>query len=222
MLRGAKLGSALALHAATVLGREGDDVILRVGHGAPYSIHPAYVVTLRRARLGRETPVIAAYRERLSHAVVKGLARDRVVVRYTDLGFKLGDQKLKLDKIGVLTPGVAAPGGYAVYRAEHEYRHVLLVSEAVHADGKRRWLAIGHGGESLLLESNLVTPLPVARFVPKVGSSLLAAWRGTMVLATVEDVDRPGLYRVARPRTSPTLLLGPGMIMPPQDGAEKR
>ena len=222
MLQGAKLGSSFALRAATVLGRDGDDVVLRVGNGAPYNIHPAYVVSLRRARVGRETPVIAAYRGSLHHGVVKGLWRDKVVVRYTDLGFKLPDQKLEVDKIGVLSVGVATPGGYAVYRAEHEYRHVLLVSEATHDDGKRRWLAVGHSGETLLLDADQVSALPAARFSPKVGGTVLAAWQGTMVPGTVQDLDRPGLYRVARPRTGPTLLLGPGMIMPPGEAAEPR
>ena len=90
---------------------------------------------------------------------VKGFMRDRVVVRYTDLGFKIPDQKLERDRVGVLAGGLT-PGAYAVHRTEREARHVLLVSEATHPGGKRMWLTLGYSGEARLVESAALTGLP--------------------------------------------------------------
>jgi hypothetical protein len=213
MLARARVGSSLVLRAATVEGREGDDLVVRVGTGIPYPVHPAYVVVPRPGRMGRGTPVFAAYRGVLRHGVVKNLSLDRVVVRYTDLGFKLADQKLVPARVGVLAPGVLMPGGQAVARQDGELRHVQLVSTGVHSDGKKRWLVIGHLGEAQLVEETALVPLPARRFRAKVGTTVLAAWRGTMVPAKLLTIDRPGLFTVKRARTARRLLVGPGMLM---------
>ncbi|MBW2454768.1 MAG: hypothetical protein JRI68_09665 [Deltaproteobacteria bacterium] len=213
MLRQARVGSSLVLEAATVKGREGDDLVVRVGTGRAYPIHPAYVVVPRRGRMGRGTPVFAAYRGVMRHGVVKHLSLDRVVVRFTDLGFKLGDQKLVTERVGVLEPGTLMAGGRAAVLLDGVRAHVQLVSAGVHRDGKRRWLVLGARGEAQLVEEGALTPLPARRFKPKIGATVLAAWRGEMVPAKLVSLDRPGLYTVKRQRTSRRLLVGPGMIM---------
>ena len=142
-----------------------------------------------------------------------GLRRDRVMVQYTDLGFRLGDQRLAPDRIGVLTDGLE-PGAYAAYRADQEYRHVQLVSGGRHADGKKLWFAIENEGQIRLIDEAQLVALPRPRFKPKKGSTVLAAWRGAMVRATVRDLERPGLYTVKRPRSGAPLLVGPDMMMP--------
>jgi len=213
MVRSAKLGSAFLLSMATFLAMEGSDYVVRVGYGEPYQVHPGYVVVPKPGRFRRGAVVFAGYRDRLHHGVVTGLRRDRIMVQYTDLGFRLGDQRLAPDRIGLLKGGLE-PGTYAAYRAEQEYRHVLLVSGALHPDGKKLWLAIEHEGEIRLLDEASLIPLPRPRFKPKKGSVVLAAWRGAMVRATVRDLERPGLYTVKRPRSGAPLLVGPDMIMP--------
>jgi len=213
MLRQARVGSSLLLRAATVEGREGSDLLVRVGTGIAYPIHPAYVVVPRRGRMGRGTPVFAAYRGVLRHGVVKHLSLDRVVVRFTDLGFKLGDQKLLTDRVGVLEPGNLMAGGQAAAQLGDGLIHVQLVSAGVHRDGKRRWLVLAARGEAKLVTEDVLTPLPIRRFKPKIGAPVLVAWRGQMVPAKLLAIDRPGLYTVKRQRTSRRLLVGPGMIM---------
>jgi hypothetical protein len=213
MLAKARQGSSLRLEAATVKGREGDALVVRVGTGVPYPVHPAYVVVPKLGRMGRGTPVFAAYRGVLRHGVVKNLSLDRVVVRYTDLGFKLGDQKVVRSRIGVLQPGKLMAGGQAVAPQGDELRHVQLVSSGAHSDGKKRWLAIGHRGEALLLEESALIPLPPRRFKPKLGATVLVPWRGIMVPGKLVSRDRPGLFTVKRERTARRLLVGPGMIM---------
>ncbi len=220
MLAQARQGSSLVLRAATVRGREGNDLVVRVGTGIPYPVHPAYVVVPRPGRMGRGTPVFAAYRGVLRHGVVKNLSLDRVVVRYTDLGFKLGDQKLVRQRIGVLQPGRLMAGGQAVARQGGQLHHVQLVSVGVHSDGKKRWLVIGHGGAAQLVEETALIALPPRRFKAKLGTTVLAAWRGGMVPAELLALDRPGLFTVKRQRTSRRLLVGPGMIM--EAGTAKR
>jgi hypothetical protein len=217
MLAAAKPGHLLALHAAHVVRVEGDLWVVREGHGEAYIIHPAYVVVPKPGRFARETPVIAAYRGRLHHGVVKHLLRDRVVVRFTDLRFRLGDQKLDPTRVGVTGPGLS-PGGHAVYPTESGLAHVLLVSRGDHPDGKARWLTIGYGGAAELIDEERLRPLPVGgRFRPRVGDTVRAAYRGTMVMATLREIDRPGWYTVKRERAGAPLLIGPTEIMPAGD-----
>jgi hypothetical protein len=212
MLRGARLGTAMKLTAATVVSREGDNLVVTVGFGAPYQIHPAYVVVPRRGRLGNQSYVIATYDGELHHAVVKNLIGDKVNVRFTDLGIKTPDQVIDPAGVGLLGAG-PSPGGYAVLLAEHEYSHVLLVSAALVA-GKRRWLVLRYTGETELVPEEKLRALPVPRFTPRVGASVLAAWRGTMVRAEVKAIDSPALLSVTRARAGAPILVGPGMVMP--------
>ncbi len=208
MLETAEVGKALALEAATVLGRDGDDVVVRVGHGKSYPVNPHYLVVPRPGRFRRGAELIASYRGRMRHAVAKLLSRDKWVVQFTDLGFSLADQKLDPEVIGVLGEGLV-PGAFAVRRAAGEYRHVTLISAA-----GERWLVIGEDGISALVPADELTRLPRPRFAPKVGQEVLAAWRGSMVRAEVRALERPGLYTVKRPRAGAPLWVGPGQIMP--------
>ncbi|MEZ4440339.1 MAG: hypothetical protein R3B72_14675 [Polyangiaceae bacterium] len=214
MLDGAKLGSALMLEAGTVVGHEGAELVVRVGNGEPFQIHPGYVVVPKPGRFQRGAAVIASYNGRLHHGLVTSLRRDRVVVQFTDLGRKLGEQHLAHDRVGVLEGGLA-PGAFAVYRADQEYRHVLLVSSGAHADGKIRWLVLEHTGESRLLEQEQLTRLPEQRFKAKEDDEVFVAFRGSMVRAMVRSFERPGLYTVKRPRAGAPLVVGADMLMRP-------
>jgi hypothetical protein len=212
MLRGAKLGAAFVLRSASYLRREGSDYVVRVGFGKPYPIHPGYVVVPRPGRFRRGANVVAAHRGTLRHGVVTGLRRDRVLVQYVDLGFRLAPQRLAPSRIGLLGGGLE-PGAYAAYRADQEYRHVLLVSKGG-SRGKTQWLVLEHEGQTRLIDAAKLVTLPPSRFKPKKGSAVLAAWRGAMVRATVRDLERPALYSLKRPRAGAPLLSGPGMMMP--------
>lgn len=212
MLQGAKVGTAMKLAAAIALGREGENLIVQLEDGAPYPIHPAYVVVPVVGRLRNGNYVIASYKDTLHHAVVKNLVGNRVNVRFTDLGFKTSDMKLDPERVGLLKAGLA-PGGYAAHLAEHEYRHVLLVSASMVA-GKRRWLVLNHTGDTELVPDEKLRALPTARFNPRVGETVLAAWRGTMVRTQVKAVDAPSLLTVTRTRAGHALIVGPGMVMP--------
>jgi hypothetical protein len=214
MLEKAKLGSTLELHAAIVDGLDGNNVVVKMRGQANFSAHPGYVIVAKPGRIGMGTLLIAPYYGRLRHAVGKHLFRDKIVVRFTDLGRKPPDRKLSPNDIGVLPEGKLAPGGFAIHRDEHERKHVVLVSEAKHSDGKLRWLVLGYAGEAKLVESSQLEPLPPRRYRPKVGDNVLALWRGGMVPAKLRDIDHPGIYTVKRPRTGAPLTLGPGMIMP--------
>lgn len=208
MLASAAVGKAMLLASATVLGRDGDDLVVRVGYGESYAINPHYVVVPQPGRFRRGGELVASYRGRMRHAVAKLLSRDKVVVQFTDLGFKLADQKLDPDMIGVLAEGLV-PGAFAVHRDAGEYRHVTLVS----ATGEQ-WLVIGDDGIASRVAAAELTRLPRPRFDPKVGQEVLAVWRGTMVRAEVRGVERPGLYTVKRPRAGAPLWVGTGQIMP--------
>ncbi len=217
MLRGATLGRAMKLYSAKVLGREGELVQLRIGTGKPYLAHPAYMVQPKDGRLRRGAPLFAAYRGVLKHGVLRRMAPRRgIVVRFTDLGYRLSDQTLKRSRVGMLPAGLA-PGGYAVMRGDHSYEHVTLVSNTSSKDGKRRWLVFGYAGTSRLVPEDRLVALPPPRYRPRTGDEVLVAWRGTMVAARIRNVDLPGLFMVQRRRAGGALTVGPGMLMPAPD-----
>lgn len=217
VLQGAKEGSTLVLRAASVDGYDGANLILRQLRGQPYPIHPGYIVVPPKGgafwRYRRGAPVIATYRRQLRHGVVIAPRADRVIIRYTDLGVRLPDIGLSERELAPQREGLH-PGNYAVRRAAHDYEHVLLVSSAVHPDGRTRWLTLGHVGEARLFDEAELTAVPLA-FKPKAGDSVWVAWRGKMVGGVVKSVEDPGLYQVKRPRAGFPLTVGPGQLMKP-------
>lgn len=212
MLENARVGTAMKLAAATVYSREGENYVVQIGTGAPYQVHPAYMVIPRPGRFNRGSYIIASHGDELRHAVVKNRLADRVTVRFTDIGRKSPDQRLDPKRIGLLPAGLA-PGAYAAHLDEHEYRHVLLVSSSTVA-GKERWLVLRYGGETELVSADKLRALPVPRFKPRIGETLLAAWRGTLVRTQVTEIDQPGILTVTRARAGLPLFVGPGMVMP--------
>ncbi|MBM4357386.1 MAG: hypothetical protein FJ096_04675 [Deltaproteobacteria bacterium] len=219
MLASAKLGASLELRAARVEAMDGRDVIVRIGTGPAYSIHPAYVVAPRPGRVQRGTRVIAPHRERLRHGIVQRETRNHVFVRHTDVGVPLGDQAILPAELGVLGTGLE-PGAHALATTEPGKRLVVLVSSGAHPDGVVRWLALGAEGEAMLLAATDLTPAANAHNL-KPGASVVVAWRGEMVPATVRTVEPSGLVSVKRPRMGPALFVGPDMLLPaPEPSAE--
>ena len=211
ILAQARLGSTLTLRAATVAMMDGAEVIVRMAGAPSYNIHPGYLIVPKAGRMRRNARVIVNRRGRLRHGIVRNNLRKRVSIRYTDLGSKRPDRTVSVREVGLLPPGLH-PGGFAVYRAEQEHKHVLLVSAAAHPDGVRRWLVLGHNGEARLLEESKLSA-PPGRFAPKVGTEILVAWRGSMVPATLRRIDKPGLFTVRRARAGAPFMVGPGQIM---------
>jgi hypothetical protein len=219
MLASAKIGNSLELCAATVEGMDGHDVIVRIGHDAAFSIHAGYLVIPRQGRVQRGSRVIASYRERLRHAVVQRVVGKKVAVRFSDAAAYLGDQLLEADDLGVLGEGLE-PGAYALEPHARGFRHVLLVSSAIHVDGTKRWLVLGAAGEARLLAEKDLSLVPTASR-SKPGSAVLVAWRGEMVPGVLRSAETTGLYTVKRPRLGPLLVVGPDMVMPAPAGKEK-
>jgi hypothetical protein len=212
VLETARAGSSFVLHAATAEGVEGGNVIVHIGHDASYPVHPAYVLVPPHGTLRRGAAVLAPNRGQLGHAVVVAVKRDLVTVHYTDLGPGYGDQPLPARDVAPQGSGLA-PGNYAVVADGEVMRQVLLLSGGTHADGKRRWLALGYAGEASLIEEERLQPVPLD-FQPKVGAVVAVPWLGTMVPGRVTAVDPRGIYTVRRARVVPPLFLGPGMLMP--------
>jgi hypothetical protein len=213
MLAGAKLGSALALRAATVQGRDGENVVIDGRDGPPYKVHPAYVLPLvagKRPKL--EAPVIAEWAGALRHGVVRKYVKDKVVVRFTDTDDP-GDRTLALDHLMVQTDGFRA-GNYAVHRAGADYDHVLLVSALGADDGARSWLCIGYAGESSVVPESELVAVPVS-YTPKEGAKVWAEHLGRMREGVVKSVDRPGLLTIRFDRAGRTVVKGWGLVMPP-------
>jgi hypothetical protein len=208
MLTAAKIGVSLALVPAVVEGMDGHDVLVRVAHGLPYSLHPGYVVALKKGRWPRGARVIVRYHDRLRHGVVMRPVRDKIAVHLTDVASAQSDVEMLPDDLGLIGTGLE-PGAYALEKTAHDVRQVLLVSST----GRKEWLALGAYGEArLVAEANLKPEPDPSKLKP--GAAVLVAWRGELVPGTLHAALPNGLYAIKRARVAPPLLVGPDMVVP--------
>ncbi len=207
----AALGKTLVLRLSRVVGREGEQVLVRQPSGVPYAIHPAYVVPLRRGRFRRRGSVLAPRGGRMTHAVVRTFRRKKIVVQYTDVGLRLGQQAIARNQLGTLT-GALQAGGFAIHEDGPLRRHVTLVSKGTHRDGKVRWLVLSYGSVATLVEHERLRRLPRTRRL-KAGDDVLVAWRGLMTPGVIRKVEPSGLMSVKRPRFGGLTIAGPGMVL---------
>jgi hypothetical protein len=212
MLRGAKLGSTFVLHAARVVGRDGESLLVQTREGEPYKLHPGYVVPVpggtRRPGIGQ--PVIAEWAGVLKHGVFRAIKKERSVVRFFDAS-DTADRALA-DAILFRAEDGFRPGNYAAARIAGELRQVLLVSP-IEGESKR-WLALAHAGAATLIEETDLTAIPV-KWEPKEGAEVRAESLGRMRPGTVQSVDAPGLYTIKLERAGRPITVGWGSIMPP-------
>lgn len=218
MLRGAKLGSTFVLHAARVVGRDGDSLLVQTREGEPYKLHPGYVVPVptgaRRPGVGQ--PVIAEWAGVLKHGVFRATKKDRSIVRFFDAS-DTADRALD-DAILFRAEDGFRPGNYAAARAAGESRQVLLVSPI---DGEsKKWLALAHAGAATLVEETDLTAIPV-KWEPKEGAAVWAESLGRMRPGTVQAVDAPGVYTVKFERAGRPATVGWGALMPPLRGGPR-
>jgi hypothetical protein len=212
-LESLRLGSTLVLRRATVQGVDAGNVIVQRGRRPPYAVHPGYLIAPRVGRLRRGGYALVTYRGKLRHALVVAFKRERVTVRLTDAGARLGELKLAAREVFPQPSGLV-PGNFAVYRDEDGTQHALLVSSAEHADGKQRWLVLGYAAETRLVGQSKLQALPLGD-PPKSGAAVWVAWQGRMVPGRVTAVEAKGLFTVRRPRVAAPLLVGADHLMPP-------
>jgi hypothetical protein len=225
MLQGARLGSTLVLYAATVIGLEGDDLIIE-GKGTPsYKVAGAYVIPVPDdARLKPGDAVLTEWNGAMKHAVVIRQVKEKLSVRFTDMDARLGEVLLLPGKPTTATGASKAvrfvkqveglaPGNYAAFHDGENWRHVLLVAPAGEGD-KKRWFALGFGGAALVADEGDLKAIPV-KYSPKVGATVWAEWVGTLRKGTVQAVDDPGLFTVKFERAGRPATVGFGQILPP-------
>ncbi|KYG05133.1 hypothetical protein BE21_42745 [Sorangium cellulosum] len=226
MLAGAKLGSTLVLYAATVVGFEGDDLIVEGRGGPSYKVHPGYVVPVPDApRLRPHEPVLTEWNGVMKHGVVTRFVKDKIEVRYTDMDPRTPLAQLKGVRFVVQTEGLA-PGNFAAWKDGETWRHVLLVSRlggppaesgAVLTSlpsSSARWFALGYGGAALLADESALRPIPVKPRL-KLGASVWAEWVGALRPAVVQSAEETGLYTVKFERAGRPVTLGWGLLTPP-------
>ena len=85
MLDGAKLGSTLVLYAATVVGFDGDDLIIEGRGGPSYRVNGSYVIPVPDdAKVKPGDAVLTEWNGVLKHAVITKPIKDKIGVRSTD------------------------------------------------------------------------------------------------------------------------------------------
>lgn len=225
MLDGAKLGSTLVLYAATVIGIEGDDLIIEGRGGPSYKVNGSYVIPVPDdARLKPGDAVLTEWTGVLKHAVVTRFLKDKIGVRFTDLDARGGEVLLQGGRPTAATGQKASarfvkqaeglvPGNYAALHRGEEWLHVLLVSSAPDRDTKR-WFALGFGGAALVADEADLRPIPI-RFTPKIGAAVWAEWVGSLRRGTVQSSPDTGLFTVKFERAGRPATVGFGRILPP-------
>jgi hypothetical protein len=222
MLAGAKLGSTLVLYAATVVGFEGDDLIVEGRGGPSYKVHPGYVIPVPDgSRVRPRDPVLTEWNGVMKHAVITRFVKDRVEVRYTDMDARTPLGLLKGVRFVRQVDGLA-PGNYAAWKDGDAWRHVLLVSRLGGEPekpggapaGAARWFALGYGGAAVLVEETGLHPIPIQPQL-KVGASVWAEWVGTLRPAVVQSADETGLFTVKFERAGRPVTVGWGLLTPP-------
>ncbi|MFO0616481.1 MAG: hypothetical protein U0414_28065 [Polyangiaceae bacterium] len=211
MLRGAKLGSSLALRAVEVVAKDGDTIVVQGRDGPNYKVHTAYVIPVPpnfRPRVNG--PVLAEWAGQLRHGALRRMNMGSAVIRFTDTEDKT-ERTLKNGALIAQTDGFR-PGNFAGVREGDALKQVMLVSEL--GDGSRRWFALGYAGAAMLVDPVALVAVPV-NFEPKEGASVWGVWLGAYRPATIQDVDSPGLFTVRFDRTGRAVRLGWGSVMPP-------
>lgn len=227
MLAGAKLGSTLVLHAATVAGLDGDLLVIENKNGPSYKVHPAYAIAVPdSAGVRPGEPVITEHNGVLRHAVVKKHVKDRVTVRLTDGDSRIVELVLKNTRFIRQTEGLR-PGNFAALGDGETLRHVLLVSPFDDA-GEKKWLVLGAGGAAMIAPEASLEAIPI-KLQPRPATPVLAEHNGVLRKATITAASEPGVLTVKYERAGRPATLGWGFVMPlaqakptPDPGASSR
>ncbi len=213
MLSRARLGSTLVLYGATVAGLDGDDLVIEgQAGGASYKVGGAYVIPVPDGVKPRANDVVLTeWNGVMKHALVKRYVKDRVAVKFTDVGGRAPEALLKGVRWIVQVEGLV-PGNYAAYKQDGELRHVLLVSRS--DEPEARWFCLGFGGSAMVVNAADLVPIPI-KWKGKPGATVLAEWAGTMRKAALQSESEPGNFTVKFDRAGKAETVGYGMIMNP-------
>lgn len=211
MLRGARLGSSMALELATVSAIEGDDLVVEQQGTSAYRVHGAYVIPLpQKPRLRLHEPVLVERGGRLRHGVVTRFDRDAVVVRMTDGEAPFAEVAMR-DPFLAPQRESLAPGSFAARVTPEGAAQVLLVSSFVRGD-RKLWLALGQAGASQLVEESELVAVPV-KLEAKVGEVVWAETKGMFRRGAVEATPQRGLFTVRFERAGRPETVGWGSLL---------
>jgi hypothetical protein len=222
MLAAAHLGSTLVLYAATVVAREGDDVVIEGTSGPNYKVHAGYLIAVPdEVKLRPRDPVLAEWNGAMKHAVVTKVNKTSNTVRFTDVDGGAPETTLKTARVVRQVDGLH-PGNYAAMRDGADHKLVLLVSSWKEG-GTRRWLGLGYAGAATLIDEAALRPMPTSLGAVKPGAEVMADWAGTLRRGTVTAADADaGLVTVKFERAGRPAVLGWGRVTLPFDATQAR
>lgn len=222
MLARAKAGSTFVFYAATVVGFEGDDLLIEGKSGPNYKVHPAYVIAAPddpKIRTG--DPIITEYTGVMKHAIVNKIMPGRILVRYTDVDARAPEGYLKPKETTIIPQNNGLQSGnYAAWREGDIYRHVLLIS-SIMANNTKQWLVLGYAGAAHVVPESALTAIPVKLKV-KEGESVWAESVGILRRATVQNADTPGFFTVKYERAGRPVTLGLGFVSLPLENDDPK
>ncbi|MEZ4302105.1 MAG: hypothetical protein R3B70_44660 [Polyangiaceae bacterium] len=212
MLATAKLGSTLLLQAATVMGFDGDLLVIETATGTPYKVHPGYAIAVPDvARVRPGDAVFTEHHGSLRHGVVKRFVKDRVTVRFVDGDTRTSELPIKTTRFVRQNNGLA-PGNFAAFGDAEVLRHVMLVSSFEDA-GEKKWLALGDAGAAMIVAERALEPIPV-KYQPRAGTAVLAEHNGVLRKGLIVTASEPGIFTVKYERAGRPVTLGWGFVMP--------
>ncbi|EYF07570.1 Hypothetical protein CAP_8693 [Chondromyces apiculatus DSM 436] len=212
MLAAAKPGSTLVFYAATVVGFDGDELIVEGRGGASYKVHPGYVIAVPdKPRLALQAPVLTEWNGVMKHGILRRFVKDRVGVEFTDADGRAPEAMLKDARFVPQQEGLV-PGNYAALREGDGWRQVLLVSK-LGEETPARWFVLGYGGAARIVEEAALKPIPIQFKNQKVGTQVWAAWVGELRPATLQSADDVGFYTVKFERAGRPVRVGWGHLV---------
>ncbi|AKT40208.1 hypothetical protein [Chondromyces crocatus] len=218
MLAAARPGSTLVMYSATVVGFDGDDLIIEGTGGTSYKVHPGYVIAVPdKPRIALQAPVLTAWNGVMKHAVIHRFVKDRVGVHLTDSDKRSPEVLLKDPWIVPQVDGLV-PGNFAALQEKDTWNHVTLVSK-LGGEGPKRWFVLGYGGAAKVVEEVALRPIPVKPRNLKAGLLVWAESVGVLRRAAVVGSDDVGFYTLKFERAGRPVRVGWGHLVPTLDGA---
>lgn len=182
-------GAVYHLYAHDVAEVRGNVVSVRELGGETFEVGGLFVIPAGladKAQVKKGDMVLAEWASSLKHAVITGLQKDKVTIRYTDLPANWADDKLAATKdrrhVTLQQEGLH-PGNFAVADLDGRKHLVMLISQS-----GDRFLVHRFAGRVTAVPTTALAPIPLCPSLKR-RQKVLAPWVGIMYPGRVREVS---------------------------------